>query len=103
MPAPPVDGHNEEFEELVGLAALDVLEGDELDRFQHHAEQCERCRMMLRLDRQTLSQLLLAAPAMDPSPDFKARLMQRAAAELTAHAPAAATQTAEPVQLRARP
>ena len=34
---------------------------------------------MIQLDREALA---LAAPEMDPSPDFKARLMQRAAAEL---------------------
>ena len=82
MAATPVDEHNAEFEQLTGLAALDVLEGDELARFQQHAATCERCQVMVRLDRQALAHVSLVAPAMDPSPDFKARLMQRAAAEL---------------------
>jgi hypothetical protein len=43
---------------------------------------------MVQLDQEALA---LSAPEMDPSPDFKARLMQRAAAEL-----AAASPTAEP-------
>jgi anti-sigma-K factor RskA len=81
MPPPPVDDHTEEFEQLAALSALDVLEGDERDRFEQHAEHCERCRVMVRLDREALAR---AAPEMDPSPDFKARLMQRAAAELDA-------------------
>jgi anti-sigma-K factor RskA len=80
MPPTPVDDHTEEFEQLAGLAALDVLEGDEQRRFEDHAAHCERCQVMLRLDREALAR---AAPEMDPSPDFKARLMQRAAQELS--------------------
>ena len=79
MPPSPVDEHTEEFEQLAGLSALDVLEGDEHARFEQHAATCERCRLMVRVDRETLA---LAAPEMDPSPDFKARLMQRATREL---------------------
>jgi anti-sigma-K factor RskA len=97
MPATPVDDHPEEFEQLAGLSALDVLEGDELARFERHAAQCERCRVMVDLDRQTLASMSLAAPEMDPSPDFKARLMQRAAAELAQQTPQAPPQ---PIPLR---
>lgn len=79
MPPTPVDDHTEQFEQLAGLAALDVLEGDEQRRFEDHAAHCDRCQLMLRLDREALAR---AAPEMDPSPDFKARLMQRAAQEL---------------------
>jgi anti-sigma-K factor RskA len=79
MPPPPVDDHTEEFEQLAGLAALGVLEGDDHARFEAHAAHCERCRLMVQLDREALA---LAAPEMEPSPDFKARLMQRAAVEL---------------------
>jgi anti-sigma-K factor RskA len=91
MPSTPVDDHTEEFEQLAGLSALDVLEGDELARFELHAAHCERCRLMVRLDREALA---LAAPEMDPSPDFKARLMQRAALEL---------EQQEPIPLRRPP
>jgi anti-sigma-K factor RskA len=79
MPATPADDHTQELEQLAGLAALDLLEGDDLDRFEQHAAQCERCRVLVRLDREALAR---AAPAMDPSPGFKARLMQRAALEI---------------------
>jgi anti-sigma-K factor RskA len=48
---------------------------------------------MERLDRETLAR---AAPEMDPSPDFKARLMHRAAQEL------AASRSQEPILLRPR-
>jgi len=84
MSATPVDGHTDEFEQLAGLAALDVLEGDELERFERHRAQCERCQLMVRLDRQALVAVSLVAVPMDPSPDFKARLMRRAAEELAA-------------------
>jgi hypothetical protein len=100
MPPTPVDDHTEEFEQLAALAALDVLEGDEQVRFEQHAAQCERCRLMVQLDREALAR---AAPEMDPSPDFKARLMQRAADEL-AQGPADQPEVApppEPTPLRA--
>ena len=79
MPSTPVDDHTEEFEQLAGLVALDVLEGDELARFEQHAARCGRCRLMVQLDREALAR---AAPEMDPSPGFKERLMARAAQEL---------------------
>jgi anti-sigma-K factor RskA len=101
MSAPSVDDHTEEFEQLAGLSALDALEGDELARFERHAAQCERCRLVVRLDRETLARLSVTPPEMDASPDFKARLMQRAAAEL---AQSTTTQaTVEPIPLRPPP
>jgi hypothetical protein len=87
MPASPVDEHTEEFEQLAGLAALDVLEGDELALFERHAAGCERCRLMVRLDRQALAGVALGAPEMDPSADFRARLLQRAADEIATQQP----------------
>jgi anti-sigma-K factor RskA len=94
MPPTPVDDHTEEFEQLAALSALDVLEGDERLRFEQHAAHCERCQVTVRLDREALAR---AAPEMDPSPDFKARLLQRAAAELaSADAQTQATVAAAP-------
>jgi anti-sigma-K factor RskA len=95
----PIDEHSEEFDQLAGLYALHVLEGDELARFEGHAAQCERCRLMVRLDRETLARVALVAPAMDPSPDFKARLMRRAAAELAV----SAASTTPPLASSAQP
>jgi anti-sigma-K factor RskA len=95
MPTTPVDDHTEEFEQLAGLSALDVLEGDDLARFERHAARCDRCRLMVGLDREALAR---AAPEMDPSPGFKTRLMERAAQEL-----AARTTTPEPIPLRQAP
>src|SRR3954469_2809943 len=82
MAAPPVDDHAEEFDQLAGLAALDALEGEDRERFAQHASECERCRVTVQLDREALVGLVLTAPEMEPSPDFKSRLLQRAAQEL---------------------
>src|SRR4029077_21041143 len=88
----PIDEHSEEFDQLAGLHALRALEGDELDRFEVQSAECERCQLMVRLDREALARVALLAPAMDPSPDFKDRLMRRAAEELaTLAAPASST------------
>jgi anti-sigma-K factor RskA len=95
MPPTPVDDHTQEFEELAGLQALAVLDGEERQRFEAHAAHCERCRLMVQLDREALA---LAAPEMKASPDFKARLMQRAAAELE---PRAAPPNVVPFRRRA--
>src|SRR5579872_3158235 len=99
MPSTPVDDHTEEFEQLAGLSALDVLEGDELARFEQHAAQCERCRVMARLDREALARI---APEMDPSPDFKQRLLDRARRELSQAEPHSEVQR-EPVPLHITP
>jgi anti-sigma-K factor RskA len=102
MSATPVDDHTEEFEQLAGLSALRLLEDDDLERFEAHVARCKRCQVIVRLDRETLIPISLVAPAMDPSPDFKARLMQRAAAELAATT-ATVEAPREPIPLRPRP
>ena len=79
------------------MAALQALEGDELSAFDQHARTCQRCQAIERADREAVALLGLAAPEMDPSPGFKERLMQRAAAELAEHQAAP-----EPIPLRPR-
>jgi anti-sigma-K factor RskA len=104
MPPPVPDAtHTEDFEQLAALAALRVLDGDELEAFEAHAAHCERCRAMTNQDKRTLSSLSLAAPEMDPSPGFRARLMERAAAELRATAQAPAEAAAPPAEAAAPP
>lgn len=103
---PVAADHSEEFEQLAGLSALRVLDGDEEQRFERHAAQCERCRLIVRLDQETLTNLSLAAPEMDPSPDFKRRLMDRAASELAQSSARIERpepdEPAEPIPLRPR-
>ena len=101
---PPAPGHTRDFEELAGLAALRVLEGDELDSFRQHAQACQRCRAIERADRNAVMRLGLIAPEMDPSPGFKERLLQRAAAELAERAePAEPAERAEPAEPAEQP
>ncbi len=97
-PTPIAADHSEEFEQLAGLAALRVLDAEEHTRFEEHAAQCERCRTIERLDRETLASLSVAAPELDPSPGFKDRLMARAAAELSQQE----AQRPQPIPLRPR-
>jgi hypothetical protein len=105
---PPAPGHTRDFEELAGLAALRALEGDELSEFEAHARGCQRCQALERADREAVALLGLAAPEMDPSPGFKERLMQRAAAELAARPaepeakPEPEPERREPIPLRPR-
>jgi anti-sigma-K factor RskA len=97
MSATPVAAdHSEEFEQLAGLHALRVLEGEERRQFETHAARCQRCQVIMRLDQETLLALSLSAPEMEASPGFKQRLMERAAIELAEPVPI------EPVQLRPR-
>src|SRR4051794_5602656 len=100
MAAPPIDDHAEEFDQLAGLAALDALEGEDRTRFEQHLSDCERCRMTVQLDREALSGLALTTPEMEPSPDFKARLMQRAAQELAERESDATDAAPTPTPLR---
>ena len=93
MPTTPVNDHAEGFEELAALMSLGVLEGDELTRFQQHAANCERCQLLVRMNREALAR---AVPEMDPSPGFKQRLIQRAAQELVA-------ERAQPTPMRRPP
>lgn len=104
MQHPLLDEHSHEFAQLAGLFALGVLEGDDLARFRAHANGCGRCRLMVRVDRQALTSLSLMGPAMDPSPDFKARLMRLAAEELAAPKDATAPEAGlAPTPLRGGP
>ncbi len=104
MSATPIAAdHSEDFEQLAALAALRALDDEEQARFEQHALQCERCRMIERLDRETLRNVSLAAPEMDPSPGFKTRLMARAAAELAAEQAAQVREVERPEPIPLRP
>jgi anti-sigma-K factor RskA len=106
MSSPPsAPGHTRDFEELAGLAALRVLDGDDLAAFQQHAATCQRCQALVRVDRETVQRLGLTAAELDASPGFKERLLQRAAADFAERQAPAAREPPppEPTPLRARP
>ncbi len=78
--------HGEEHEEAAGLYVLGLLEEPEAGDFERHLAVCGRCSELVRQDRDTLGRLAVAAPERDASPGLKARLLDRAAAELRAQA-----------------
>lgn len=78
----PSANHSNDFAEAAALYALGLLEGEELIVFERHLAGCGSCKLIVGRDRQTLEQLALAAPEMEASPDLKARILERAAAEV---------------------
>lgn len=87
----PATDHSREHEELAALYALQALQGDELAAYERHLAACAQCQDFVPRDRLTLVPLNRVPPEIEPSPGFKHRLLQRAAA-----APA-------PIPLRRRP
>ena len=82
----PASDHTQDAEGLAGLYAFGVLDGAELARFEHHLAGCGRCAKVVDGDRVVVSTLGLNAPAADPTPGFKERLLARAAAEAATRA-----------------
>jgi anti-sigma-K factor RskA len=67
--------------EDLDLYALGALDGEEKQKFEAHLRACPGCRRDLAAARQSTSLLGLAAPAVAPSPQVKAALMQKVKAE----------------------
>lgn len=108
----PASDHSSEHEELAALYALRALEGEEVAAYERHLAACLLCQAYVERDRLTLMPLNIVPPEMEPSPGFKDRLLQRAAAELAAAevpeagppAPHVARPTSrEPIPFRRRP
>jgi anti-sigma-K factor RskA len=88
----------QQFEELAGAYVLGAT--DELERYaaQAHLTTCASCQRTVR-ELQTVTDLLpLAAPAVEPSPDLKRRIMT--AVEADAREYATAQRAAQPSQQR---
>jgi hypothetical protein len=84
--------HSTDFEELVALRALGVpLEGAEEAAFTRHCVTCPVCVTLIERDQVALRSLLTAAPALEPSPELRTRILARATAELDERRPASAT------------
>lgn len=84
IPAPAAPDHRRSDEELAGLYALGVLDGDELILAERHLAICARCRQVVKGDRLAVAVLPLAVPGREAPTGFKERLLARGAAELTA-------------------
>lgn len=68
---------DENHEELASLYVLGLLEGDELARFEQRlAHEAELQRLVHEL-RETMSQLAFTAPAAEPPPELRARLLDQ--------------------------
>lgn len=74
--------HSANYEALAALSALGLLAGCERRHFECHVAMCDRCQMIITQDRQTIALLSMATGQMEPSPEFKPRLLRRAAREL---------------------
>jgi anti-sigma-K factor RskA len=78
-----------ELLELAEVYAMGGLDAEERARLAEHvADGCAECEAVLRANANLADELLLAVPPVQPSPDVRARLMDRvrseAASELTA-------------------
>jgi anti-sigma-K factor RskA len=80
----PAADHTPNAEELAGLYAFGVLEGAELGRFERHLAGCGRCAEIVDGDVAMVGAISLTVPEVEAAPDFKARLLARAAAEIEA-------------------
>jgi anti-sigma-K factor RskA len=80
----PAPDHTQDAEGQAGLYAFGILEGAELERFEGHLAICGRCAEVVDGDQAIVSTLSLTAPEVEPSADFKDRLMAKAALEVVA-------------------
>jgi anti-sigma-K factor RskA len=83
----------EHVDELIYGQALYALSPDEEEQVALHVAECERCRRRLREAEALAASLAYAAPAADPPPDLRARVLASVepvvdAAPLTAPEPA---------------
>ncbi len=81
---------HEEMQELLPAAALEILEGAELERLLAHLDECAECVELLRQYRDAAAGLALLAPTrrLDParSAAVRSRLMARVQANRGTHA-----------------
>lgn len=69
-------GHSSELENALALYALDLLEGQELGELEQHlAAGCAACEAELRELRETAASLAFAAPASDPPPSLRGKVL----------------------------
>ena len=66
---------------LAAPYALHALDENEERSFEQHLAECERCREELAGFREAAAALALAAPAAEPPPDLRGRILEQARAE----------------------
>jgi anti-sigma-K factor RskA len=65
----------EHVDELIYGQALHALSSDEEEHVALHVAECERCRRQLREAEAVAASLAYAAPAVEPPPDLRARVL----------------------------
>src|SRR5437016_3855453 len=78
----PIVDHDNEYEVAAGLYAIGLLDGDDLASFAHHLAGCPHCQQRVALNAHTVASLGTASISMDPTPDLRARILDRAALDL---------------------
>jgi anti-sigma factor RsiW len=73
----------DDIHELSALYALDVLEGEERDRYEQHLAGCERCRRELRSLGEAGAALAYTAEGPAPPAELRSRILEQARAEPT--------------------
>jgi hypothetical protein len=75
---------HEEMQELLPAAALEILDGAELDQLLVHLGECAECTGLLREYREVAASLALLAPAVGMEPSRSAALRRRLMARVQA-------------------
>ena len=76
--------HNESFEELAALAALNALDGEDARAFAAHlSEGCARCEEILADARIASAALASSAPSVKPRPEAREALLRAVRTEAT--------------------
>ena len=71
----------DDIHELTAPYALDALDAHEVQAFEDHLRECERCREEVAVLRATAASLAHDAPAVAPPPELRSRILATARAE----------------------
>jgi anti-sigma-K factor RskA len=80
----------EHVDELIAGQALYALSDEDSERVALHTAECERCRVQLREAEAIAASLAYAAPALEPPPDLRERLLAAVEPVVTPPAPSPA-------------
>ncbi len=92
-----MNGHPQ-FAEDIDLYALGVLEGEEREELESHLAACLECRKKLEEAQGLVAMVALAAPAEEPAPRVRQRLLERVRAESRAARSPQGGEESEPVR-----
>jgi len=73
--------HNERYEELAALQALDIPLGSEAAEFERHQAECDVCTALVAELRSSATALSVAAVPVKPHPELRERILREVAAD----------------------